>query len=248
MQSRNLYAVEAATSAREARPTNGLLAAVPREEFARLEPALQHVVFAPKQLILARDNSIEHVYFPSDGVFSLTTPLADGTLVESATVGREGMLGVEAFCAGGPIVASADTILQVPDGAALRMPIAIFRAQLEACANFERIVGRYAQALLIHVMQSTACNARHDAVQRCCRWLLTTADRIGRQQFSLSQEFLAAMIAVRRPTVTVVARQLQHDGLIRYSRGRMEIVDRDRLESMACECYGVVRAAYARIE
>ena len=176
---------------------------------------------------------------------AITTVLQDGTMIESATVGSEGFLGMEAVL--GSDVAAGETMMQVPDTNAEYLPVRIFRAELERRGPLFDCVQRYSQALMTLMMHSTACIAVHPVQERCCRWLLMTHDRVGRDDFHLSQEFLAIMLGSTRPTVSLVASTLQKAGLITYTHGHMRIVDRPGLEAASCECYGVVRAHFERL-
>jgi hypothetical protein len=179
-------------------------------------------------------------------VASITTLMNDGRLVEVATVGDEGIVGIEAYLGADP-VALGDTMMQVAGTSAEMMTVASFRHAVVAHKGFGDVVSRYAQVVVAQMMQSTACNALHPVQQRCARWLLTTHDRMHRQDFGLSHEFLAVMLGVARPTVSIVAGGLQDAGLIRYARGRMAILDRKGLQAASCECYGVVRAQFDRL-
>lgn len=167
-------------------------------------------------------------------------------MVEAATVGDEGMLGVEAFL-GDHIIAPGETLIQVPETDAEVMRVDDFRRETARPGAFKTIVGRYAQVIIAQMMQSTACNALHHVQQRCARWLLLTHDRMHEQDFHLSHEFLAVMLRVKRPTVSVVAGTLQQAGFIRYTHGHVTVLDRKGLEAAACECYPIVRAHFDRL-
>jgi CRP-like cAMP-binding protein len=167
-------------------------------------------------------------------------------MVEAATVGNEGMLGIEAFLSD-DAVAPGDTMIQVPDTDAEKMTVTDFRRLVGELGAFRTIVGRYAQVVIAQMMQSTACNALHQVQQRCARWLLMTHDRMDQQDFHLSHEFLAVMLGVQRPTVSIVASTLQQAGLIRYTHGRVSVKDRKGLEAAACECYPIIRAHFDRL-
>jgi CRP-like cAMP-binding protein len=188
------------------------------------------------------------VYFPNAGVASITAGLADGRLVEVATVGAEGMVGIEALFSAAPI-APGDTMVQVSntDADAEMLPIEPFREALAHHRHFARLVGSYAQVSLAQMIQSTACSALHTARQRCARWLLTTHDRMQQRDFRLSHEYLAVMLGVQRPTVSVVAGALQDAGYIRYRHGLVSVLDRAGLEEISCECYTVIRTRFDRL-
>jgi CRP-like cAMP-binding protein len=172
--------------------------------------------------------------------FSITTVLPDGTMVEAATVGDEGMLGIEAFF-GPDAVASGRTLLQVPDTDAVQLGVEAFRRDCSQRGALYNLMGRYAQTVMTQMMQSTACNALHPVQERCARWLLLTHDRVHLRDFHLSHEFLAVMLGVQRPTVSVVAKSLQDGGLITYSRGNVSVLNRKGLERASCPCYAVIR-------
>ncbi len=228
------------------RPSNRLLASLPEREFVQLLPHLTTIPLQVKQVLHVKGELLGAVYFPNGGVVSITTLMNDGRLVEVATIGDEGMVGIEAYL-GAHAVALGDTMLQVPDTSAEMMTVKSFRSALLAHHSFSELVGRYAQIVVAQMMQSTACNALHPVQQRCARWLLTTHDRMHRRDFSLSHEFLAVMLGVARPTVSIVAGGLQEAGLIRYSRGRMTVLDRDGLQAASCECYAIVRGHFDRL-
>ena len=230
----------------DGRPKNRLLAELPADDFRRLQPHLKTVPVQVRQLLYKQGERIRHVYFPNGGVVSITTVLSTGAMIEAATVGDEGMLGVEAFLSD-DAVATGETLVQVPDTSIEVMSVEAFRREVAKSGAFRNLVGRYMQVALAQLMQSTACNAVHHVQQRCARWLLTTHDRMGEQDFTLSHEFLAMMLGVQRPTVSVVAGALQEAGLIRYTHGRVTVRDRKGLEAAACECYPVIRAHFDRL-
>jgi CRP-like cAMP-binding protein len=229
-----------------ARPRNRLLAALPAEVFRRMLPHLKTIPVRRKQVVYRVGEPLGVVVFPNGGVFSITTVLPDGTMVEAATVGNEGMLCIEAFFSDDP-KALGQTLLQVPDTDAVTMSVDAFREELSQRGALHTLIGRYSSTVVAQMMQSTACNALHPVQQRCARWLLMTHDRMQQQDFHLSHEFLALMLGVQRPTVTVVAGGLQTAGLISYKHGQMKVLDREGLESASCPCYGVIRAQFDRL-
>jgi hypothetical protein len=188
---------------------------------------------------------IKDVYFPNGGVYSVTNQMRNGPLVEVATVGREGMLGIGVFF--GDRAGIGRTFQQVSNGLLPSMTVARFVKETAIAGPFRKVVNLYAQASLLQIMQCTACNALHNVTQRACRWLLQTRDRVEDDTFALKQEFLAVMLGVQRPTVTVVLRALQRDELISSRYGRIKILHRKRLEAASCECYSVIRAHFARL-
>jgi CRP-like cAMP-binding protein len=227
------------------RPKNKLLASLPRADFERLKPHLRTVPTHVKQILHPVNEPVRHVFFPNGGVASMTTVMKDGAMVEVATVGDEGMVGISALFGGG--LAGGETMMQVPDTNAEVMSIEAFRKELDRGGAFFECIQRYSQGLLVLMMQSTACLALHPVQQRCCRWLLMTHDRVRRPEFHLSHEFLAMMLGSTRPTVTAVAVTLQKAGLIKYIHGRITIVDRDGLEAASCECYATVKGHFDRL-
>jgi len=229
----------------DGRPKNRLLSALPAADFARIVPHLTTVPLSVKAVLLKRGAPIRHVYFPNGGVCSVTAMMSDGMAVEVATVGDEGMVGMAAFFGGQ--VMPGESMVQVPDSSAERMPLKEFQRELERRGALYEAVNRYAQATMALMMQSTACMALHQVQERCCRWLLMTHDRIRSDQFILSHEFLAMMLGSTRPTVTVVARSLQAARLIRYRHAKVTILNRKGLEAMSCECYATVKTAFDRL-
>jgi len=224
---------------------NRLLEALPRADYDRILPYLRMISVTTGQILQAHRALVKAVYFPNGGVYSITNQMRNGSLVEVATVGREGMLGIGVFL--GDRAGIGRTFQQVPNGSLPSMATAKFVEETTGAGAFRDVVSIYAQANLLQVMQCTACNALHNVTQRACRWLLQTRDRVEDDTLALKQEFLAVMLGVQRPTVTVVLRALQRDGLIAIRYGRIQIVARKRLEAASCECYGVIRAHFARL-
>ena len=216
---------------------NRLLAALASEEYARLSPDIDIVPFPLKEILHKPGEAIRHVYFPSSGFASVLTVLEDGGMVEVATIGREGMVGISAVLDVGPSPSTA--LVQAESDACYRINTESFRDEMSRNGHFARLVTRYAHALVGVIMQSTACNAVHSVEQRLARWLLLAHDRVERDDFPLTQEFVAMMLGTTRPTVTIVAGVLQRAGLITYHRGHVTIFDRERLEAASCECYRV---------
>lgn len=223
---------------------NRLLAALPSDEFERLLPGLEERPLDQHQRLEEPGQLPTHVYFPWSGVCSLTTTMRDGRMVEVGTIGNEGMVGMSAYF--GAQMPEALTLVQVPGEGAHAMRVGAFIAEMAREGPLYQLVRRYSQALLALMMQSVACNALHEVDRRCARWLLMTHDRAG-DHIRLTQEYLASMLGVRRPSVTEVARRLQRAKLIEYRRGRITILNRKGLEKLSCECYGVVRAHFERL-
>jgi CRP-like cAMP-binding protein len=230
------------------RPKNRLLAGLPDEDFRRMAPDLKTVPLTAKQVLLKRGDKIRYVFFPNGGVCSVTAMMKDGTAVEVATVGDEGMLGISAFLGGNAM--PGESMVQVPQSAGMsaeRMPVDAFQREVDRRGALHEAVNRYTQGIVALMMQSTGCMGLHQVQERCCRWLLMTHDRIRSDQFTLSHEFLAMMLGSARPTVTLVARSLQDAGLIRYKHARITILDRRGLEAASCECYATVKAEFDRL-
>jgi CRP-like cAMP-binding protein len=164
-------------------------------------------------------------------------------MIEAATVGDEGMIGLEAVFSD-TAVSPGDSLIQVPDTSIEKLAVQPFRQELARGEELHDAMGRYAQMVIAQMMQTAACNVVHEVQERCCRWLLMTHDRMKLNDFHLSHEFLAVMLGVRRQSVTVVAGILQASGLISYRHGLVKILDRDGLEAASCECYAVMRGRY----
>ena len=214
---------------------NLLLAALPAAEYKRVVQSLDSVPLKLKDIIHRAGDPIEHVYFPGGGFCSMLTVLKDGRMVEVATIGREGMVGVSAVLDGNPV--SSTSMVQGESEICYRMKADAFRREMDRRGVFYELLTHYAQALVGFIMQSTACNAVHSVEQRLARWLLMARDRMASDDFPLTQEFLAMMLGASRPTVTIVAGTLQKAGLITYHRGHVTILNREKLESASCECY-----------
>jgi CRP-like cAMP-binding protein len=224
---------------------NRLLAALPTLDYRRIARHLRVQSTVIDGTLHEDGRRIDDVYFPNGGVFSITSRLQDGSLVEVATVGREGMLGVGVFL--GDRTGTGRTFQQVGEGQVVALAVSHFRRETAVAGAFRNLVALYTQATLLQTMQCTACNARHDVTQRCCRWILETHDRVDSDDFAMKHQFLALMLGVQRPTVTVVLRGLQELGLIAGNYGRMRVLKRRQLEAASCECYGVICGHFARL-
>jgi hypothetical protein len=224
---------------------NRLLAALPAADYKRIQKHLHMNTGVTGGTLQAPGTPVTDVYFPNGGVFSVTNEMRDGELVEVATVGIEGMLGIGVFL--GDRLGAGRTFQQVPDGPFPSMAVRRFVKESTIPGPFHDILALYAQANLLQIMQGAACNALHDVKQRCCRWLLQTQDRVGSREFLLKQDFLAIMLGVQRPTVTLVMGALQDDGLITTRYGRIRVLKRKKLEHAACECYEVISAHFQRL-
>ena len=223
---------------------NRLLAALPADDAARLQPDLSEISLEQHRKLELPNTPATHVYFPWGGVCSLTTAMRDGRLVEVGTIGNEGMVGMSVYFGG--LLPEALTVVQVAGPGAHAMRAGLFKAEMTRQGPLYDLIRRYSQALIGLIMQSAACNGLHSVDQRCARWLLMSHDRVG-NVIALTQEYLASMLGVRRPSVTEVAKRLQAQGLIKYARGRITILDRAGLEALSCECYPVVKANFDRL-
>jgi CRP-like cAMP-binding protein len=225
-------------------PRNRILSALPPDELERIQPALELVDMPLRKVVIDPNRPIEHVYFMEEGVVSMLGVLEDGTAVETATIGNEGMVGLPVFLGTDRMAAQAFTQVS---GCAYRMPVDAFREEIGRGGTLPALLGCYTQAIITLLSQNSACNRVHTTEQRCARWLLLTADRAGRDTVDLTHLFLSQMLGVRRATVTEIAGELQDRGLIDYTRGRITIVDRPGLEGTSCECYRVILSEFDRL-
>jgi CRP-like cAMP-binding protein len=224
---------------------NRLLALLDDATLRPLAAHLEPVPLACRETLYEERKPMTHAWFPASGVISvLGASTADESPVEVATIGYEGMLGLAVFL--GAQDSPGLVFVQV-EGRGWRMPAQALRDCIEAQPAFRHVLQRYAHALMVQISQGTACNRMHSVEQRCARWLLQTHDRVRGNAFDLTQEFLGHMLGERRATVNQVATTLQERGLIRYTRGRIEVRDRAGLEQAACACYGFVQEEFARV-
>jgi CRP-like cAMP-binding protein len=224
---------------------NLLLAALPAEQFAALRPHLQPISCDVKDIAYRPNEPIRYVFFPRSGVFSLLSVGDDeGELIEVATVGSEGFVGLPVFL--GSDATPGLAFSQIP-GEAWRIETAAFREAVARDGAFAAVLNRYTLALFTQIAQASFCNRVHPMDQRCARWMLMTEDRVGAPEFPMTHEFLSQMLGVRRATVTEAVGALQQRGLINYSRGLMRIVDRAGLEAASCECYRIIRDEHRRL-
>lgn len=223
-------------------PRNRLLIALPPRNLKRLMPELEHIRCASGEVLLDADASLDHIYFPDSGVISMVAVYADGSTIEMATIGREGCTGVQAVF--GAKISSARLFVQIP-GTAARMPRAAFARAMASMPSFRNLMFAYVQAFLEQVLVSVACSGAHSLKERLARWLLMMRDRSDDDTLPITQDILAAMLGVQRPTVTVAARDLEQGGLIKRGRRQVSIVDRQGLIEAACECYELVRVRIA---
>ena len=223
---------------------NRLVATLPPSERDRIQPLLEEVALEFRQDLYEAGEPSECVWFPFSGVVSLVTEFADGEPVEIATIGPEGMVGIQQLLGADWVPSRA--FVQVA-GRGGRMKSGDFRQSIAENPEFSRLLHRYVLALFNTVAQTAACNRMHTIEERLARWLLMTNDRVHSHEFSLTQEFLAQMLGVRRPTVSLAAGMLAKAGLIHYVRGHITILDRAGLEAAACECYRVITNEFQRL-
>lgn len=222
---------------------NRILTALPSSDRRELFNVVRSVTLPVKTVLFEPGAPIEALYFPVDGVISLVTPLHDGAIVEVATIGNEGIVGVPLV----PLSGLAVRAISQVAGHSLRMDATSFVSLVERSSAFQSLVDKYTQALFGQISQAAACNRLHSSEERLSRWLLMSHDRVGSDQFRITQEFLGQMLGARRSTVSVSAGILQRAGLIRYVRGHVTIVDRAGLEAVSCECYSVIRTELERV-
>jgi CRP-like cAMP-binding protein len=222
---------------------NLLLGSLPGDELDRLQPALEPVTLDVREQVYGRGKPIEQLWFPVDAVLSLMATVEEEAAIEVATVGYEGMAGLPAFL--GTTESPHDTFCQIA-GTAMRLAVGDLRRFLSHDGALHDLLHRYTHATMVQLSQNVACNRLHTTEERCARWLLQTRDRVGADEFSLTQEFLAQMLGVRRGTVSLTAGVLQQAGIIRYTRGRITVLDPDALHEAACDCYDIVQAEYRR--
>lgn len=220
---------------------NRILRSLPSSEYKAMQPHLELVRLPMGRIVQESGQEMDHVFFPNHGVLSMLTVLDNGDLVEIATVGNEGMADLSVFL--GLKVSHSRLLVQVP-GDALRMDRKSFLDFVSRSERLRILLGRFMVAMFVLVSQSAACNRLHTIEERAARWLLMTHDRVDSDTFPITHDFLASMLGVRRPSVTLAAGMLQKAGFISYSRGRMTILDRAGLEASACECYAIVRKEF----
>lgn len=221
---------------------NSLLVGLPPELMRELMSCAEIVPLELKRVLHEPDEPATHVYFPLSGVVSLLTVLDDGSAVEIATVGNEGMADFAAYL---DLESPARWLVQVP-GTAVRFEAAELRRAADHSTELRAVMHNYMLAMFVLVSQTAACNRRHPIEERCARWLLMTHDRVEEDTFPMTHEFLADMLGVRRPSVSIAMSILSKAGYTRYRRGKVEILDREGLEQATCECYHVLSMEFAR--
>ena len=223
---------------------NHLLVALPQAEFDSIAEHLEPVSLALGTVLYEPDSQLHHAYFPTTSIVSLHYVMATGASAETAGVGNEGVVGVSLFLGGNTTPSSA--VVQAAGGA-YRLDRRYLKQEFDRGGLFQRLLLRYTQALMTHMMQTAACNRHHSVEQQLCRWLLLTLDRIPSGELVMTQELVARMLGVRREGITEAAGELQRAGFIRYRRGHISVLNRSGLEGRVCECYAVVKSEFLRL-
>lgn len=235
--------IESSKSQTQTQIRNTLLEKLSAEERSTLFPSMELIEFSTKETVYSPRQPLNHAYFPDTCVMSMITVLDDGSEIEAATVGNEGMIGIPLLLGANQM--PSKVVCQI-SGTAWRISAEELLKAIEEHSALLSSLKKYAQALFDLLAQSTACNRLHTIEQRCARWLLSTHDRIEGDTFFLTHEFLATMLGVRRPGVSLVAKSLQDSGLVSYKHGKMTVRDRNGLEGVSCECYAAVRDSFGR--
>ncbi len=220
-------------------PANRLLAMLPAKEYRRLLPELKRITLTFGEVLYDPGDRIRHVYFPNNSIVSLLSAVGDRSTLEVGMVGNEGMTGLPVFM--GVDVSTTRALVQ-GSGSAMKMTSAAMRQEANRLGSLHRLLHRYSHSLLTQISQSSACNRFHTVDARLARWLLMTGDRLGEDQFRLTQDFMSNMLGVRREGVNKAAGALQLKKLIRYSRGNLVILNRTGLEAASCSCYAITKA------
>jgi CRP-like cAMP-binding protein len=223
---------------------NHLIAALAESEFERLRPHLELVSMPLGESLYESGELLRHVYFPTTSIVSLLYVMKDGASAEIAVVGNEGILGISLFM-GGETTPSRAVVQSA--GFGYRMKSFYLKEEFHRAGPVMYLLLRYTQALITQMAQTAVCNRHHSIEQQLCRWLLLSLDRLSTSELSMTQELIANMLGVRREGVTEAAGNLQRAGIIRYSRGRITVLDRERLEQNVCECYAVVKHEFDRL-
>ncbi len=223
---------------------NRLLAALPDSDYQRLLPSLELVSLPLGQVVYEAGGSQPYIYFPTDSIVSLLYVMENGASAEIAVSGCEGLVGIALFM-GGETTPSRAVVQSA--GVGYRLRAAVLKMEFDSGGALHYLALRYTQALITQMAQTAVCNRHHSVEQQLCRWLLLSLDRLRSNELTMTQELIANMLGVRREGVTEAAGRLQAAGLIKYSRGQIEVLDRTRLESRVCECYAVVKREYDRL-
>jgi len=224
-------------------PRKRLLLALPSRNLKLLMPALEHIQCQRGQVLMDADSSLDHVFFPDSGVVSVVAVYLDSSVIEMATIGREGCTGVQAIF--GAKSSSVRLLVQIP-GSAAKMSRAAFTRAMGSMPSFRNLMYAYVHAFLEQVLVSVACNGAHSLKERLARWLLMMRDRSDDDALRITQDLLAEMLGVERPTITNAARELEDAGLIARGRRQVTILDRQGLTKASCECYRLVRTRIAQ--
>src|SRR6195256_587066 len=219
-------------------PRNRLLLALPSSDLHQLTPELEHIPCEREQVLMDADSPLDHVFFPHSGVVSVVAVYADGSVIEMATIGREGCSGVQALL--GAKTSSVRLLVQIP-GSAAKMSRTAFTRAMGSMPSFRALMYAYVQAFLEQVLVSVACNGAHGLKERLARWLLMMRDRSDEDTLRITQDLLAEMLGAQRPSITNAARELESAGLIERGRRQVTILDRQGLTKASCECYQLVR-------
>ena len=223
---------------------NGLLAALEKDTYERLQPHFEKVDLPLGKIIYQSTQPLEHLYFPTTSMVSLLYTLADGMTAEVGLTGNEGVVGVALFLGGNSTPNQA--VVQIA-GQAVRLNAKVVQEEFKRGSSFQQVLLLYTQALITQISQTAICNRLHPVEQRFCRWLLLCHDRVKSDELEMTQELIASMLGGRRESVTVAAGRLQDEGLISYARGHITILNRPGLEANVCECYEVVKSEYRRL-
>lgn len=221
-----------------------MLGALPPDERGALEPLLERTDYARGRVLYDPERPIEHVHFVEEGIISVLSLMRDGSAIETATIGRDGLIGLPVFH--GVSMVPEQAMVQV-SGWGYRMEADAFRARVGAMPVLRELLHRFSVAMFTFAAQNSGCNRKHTVEQRCARWLLTVGDRMSTREFDLTHEFVSQMLGVRRATVTETLGALEQRGLIGVGRARIALRDREGLQRAACECYDIIQSAIARV-
>ncbi len=234
-----------AVLARPSEPVeNRLLAALPRNEYERLLPNLQQVSFSLGEVVYEFGGHLDYVFFPTTSIVSLLYTMENGSSAEMGLTGNDGVVGIALFVGGGTMPNRA--VVQSA-GTAIRLKAKVLQDEFALGGKFQQLLLRYTQALITQISQTAVCNRLHSVEQQLCRWLLLSHDRLKTDELIMTLDLIADMLAVRREGVTVAAGHLQDAGAISYVRGRIKILNRQKLEVTVCECYQVVKDEFLRL-
>jgi CRP-like cAMP-binding protein len=222
---------------------NSILAALPAEDYARIAPSLTLVSLELGDVLFEPGDRVRQILFPINSLVSMLAMMEDGATVEAGVIGNEGVVGISTIL--GAETSTTQGLVQVA-GEALSIPAEAFMAEFKRGGELQSLVLRHTHTLFTLVSQTAACNRVHTIEERLARWMLTTRDRVQSDEFLMTQEFIARMLGTRRSGVTVAAGILQTAGLIKYTRGRINILDGEKLEAASCECYRIVKEEYDR--